>query len=586
MLRSSRALVSLLRSLMLGTATSVATLALATTMIGCKDESQPEYWVDKLDDTAWRARAVQRLEQFFEDALTRANKDMQNADVQALLGKVVDPLTKTYVEQYSELDTKTRVSLIKLLAAFRDKRTEPALKKAFEEFAKKPSTQKDDADIKWAARAAGDLKLESLGDGLLQSFLKLKAHTMLGGIAYKDLNEALLAMPQRSWSGPLKAALEPEIVVPSGKREDADRVNDYRDQLFWQTTAAEVLGVLQDETAVEPLMRVALDPAKADVQSTALLALVKIGKPASDRAVKLLKNRDDALAAFAARRVQELTKAKEPSKDRPHVPVAALILGTVGRPEAIGPMVAELRAEDRDINKAILARELAKIPATAQSKEAFKSAFESISLDTTVPPGANALQMLAESAAMFYDPGMIEWLLGRAEATKGAGDDKKALQSAITVTVLKLAKPEQMPAAKRAVASYGTQLEKDIYSQADKLLKACGDRTSCYLAEIEKGENQDQKNQFAAIKAGYMIAMLGNEQSRDELIQRLDSIENPAVRFTAAAAIDYLSPKGSKEAAAKLKAIINKNKQSADSSKIQGDAPLKHVMYRIESRAS
>ena len=59
-----------------------------------------------------------------------------------------DPLTKTYVDNYNDYDTKTRVALIKLLASFRDKRTEPALKKAFEEFAKKPSGSKDEADIK------------------------------------------------------------------------------------------------------------------------------------------------------------------------------------------------------------------------------------------------------------------------------------------------------------------------------------------------------------------------------------------------------------------------------------------------------
>ncbi|HMJ15059.1 MAG TPA: hypothetical protein VK524_26780 [Polyangiaceae bacterium] len=585
MLRSSRALVSLLRSLTFGTAATLASATLVTSVVGCKDESQPEYWVDKLDDAAWRARAIQRLEQFFEDALTKSNKDPNTPEVQALLNKVVDPLTKAYVDNYAELDTKTRVSLIKVLASLRDKRTEPALKKAFDEFAKKPATQKDDADIKWAARAATDLKLPSLGDSLLQAFLKLKAHTMLGGIAYKDVNEAMVAMPQASWGGPLRTALEPVISAPTGKTDAAEKLDDYRDQLFWQTTAAEVLGILQDGAAVEPLLRVILDPGKADVHPTALLALVKIGKPAAERGVKLLKGEDKALVEFAGKRIQELTKSKEAPKDRPYVPVAALVLGTIGRPESIGPMVNVLKTEDKEINKAVIARELAKIPATPQSKEAFKAAFESISLDTTVPPGANALQMLAEAAGMFYDPGMIDWLLGRAEATRGAGDDKKALQTAITITILKLAKPNQLASAKRAVAAYGTQLEKDLYAQVEKLLKACGDRTSCYLAEVEKGENQDQKNQFAGIKAAYMIAMLGNEQSRDELIQRLDAVENAAVRYSSAAAIDYLSPKGSKDAAGKLKTIINKNKQSADSNKIQGDAPLKHVMYRIESRA-
>src|SRR5512144_3255057 len=140
MLRSSRTVVSLIRSLVLGTATTTATVLLASTLlVGCKDESQPDFWVEKLSDASWKARAVKRLEQFFEDAATKNGNDIKAPEVQELINKTVEPLTNTYVNDYDALDSKTRVSLIKLLAAFRDKRTEKALKKAFEEFAKKPA---------------------------------------------------------------------------------------------------------------------------------------------------------------------------------------------------------------------------------------------------------------------------------------------------------------------------------------------------------------------------------------------------------------------------------------------------------------
>src|SRR3712207_6855281 len=48
-----------------------------------------------------------------------------------------------------------------------------------------------------------------------------------------------------------------------------------------------------------------------DVQATALLALVKIGKPSVDQTVKLLKGQNDNLSSFAARRVKEVSGAKE-----------------------------------------------------------------------------------------------------------------------------------------------------------------------------------------------------------------------------------------------------------------------------------
>ena len=328
-----------------------------------------------------------------------------------------------------------------------------------------------------------------------------------------------------------------------------------------------------------------LDPEKADVQATALLALVKLGRPSVDQTVKLLKGQNENLASFAARRVKEITNAKEPPKDKPHVRTAALILGTIGRPEAVQPMIEAIKSTDDDINKAVIARELTKLPATPASKQAFKDAFADISIDTVIPPGANALQMLAEAAGQFYDPEFIPWLLDRAAGTKGGGEDLKSLQGVITVTALKLAKPDQLGQVKAAVDKYGTQIEKDLYAHTQTVLKGCGDRVSCYLTAIEKSENQEQKTQFAGIKAGYMIGILGNEQTRGELIDRLDAIDNAAVRFVAAQAIDQLAPKGSKDSAEKLRKIIDKNAKSPDRDKAMADAPLKQVMYRLEARA-
>lgn len=582
MLRSSRTVVSLVRSLVLGTATTTtATLLVATALVGCQDESQPEYWVGKLEDTAWKARAVKRLEQFFEDAVTRNGNDLKAAGVQDVINKTVDPLTKLYIADYDTLDTKTRVLLIKLLASFKDKRTEPALKKAFEEFAKKPATAKDESDVKWAAKATGDMKLESLAVPMVEAFGKLRASTMLGGVTYKDYSESMLDMPSKAWVGPLIARLEQEMSPPKTAK-DKDLIDPFKDQQFWQTTSAQLLGMIGDPAAVEPLMKVMLDPNKADVQATALSALVKLGKPTVDAAAKLLQGKDDKLVGYAMRRLKEVTG--KDAQGTPYVATAALVLGTTGRADALPPLLTALAAEKDAPTKAVMARELTKLPATEDSKAAFKAAYESFSLETVIPPGAGALEVLTEAAGHFYDPGMVDWLLGQAASAKGTGDDLKAYQAGVTVTALKLAKPDQLPAVKAAVDRYGTDLEKKAYKAAEAQLKACGERAACYVANIQKGENQEQATQFAGVKAGYMIAILGNEGTRDELIGVLDSITNAGVRYVAGQAIDHLTPKGNKAVAQKLNAIISKNAKSADRDKAVGDAPLKTVMYRIDAR--
>jgi hypothetical protein len=582
MLRCSRPVLSLLQSLVLGSAPQAAVTALvATTVVGCKDESQPEYWVEKLEDQAWRARAVKRLEQFFEDAVTRNDNDIKAQGVQDLINKTVEPLTNTYVQAYDQLDTKTRGSLIKLLSSYRDKRTEPALKKAFEEFAKRPATSKDEQDVKWAAMATSALKLDSLAEPMLQAFSKFRASTMLGGVAFKDFNKSMLDMPQKAWVGPLITKLEAEITRPKTDK-DKDLIDSYRDQIFWQTTSAELLGRIGDPQAVTPLLKIMLDPEKVDVQPTALLALVKLGKPTVEAATKLLEGKDDTLIAFSKRRIKEITGRD--AQGSPHVATAALVLGTTGRPDALPAMIAALNAEKDLPTKAVMARELAKIPASEESKAAFKAAYESLSLDTVIPPGGGALEALTEAAGRFHDPGMVDWLLERAVNTKGGGDELKALQAGITVTALKLAKPDQIASVKAAVDRYGTQLEKEAYALVEAQLKACGDRVACYIASIQKPENQEQKTQFAGIKAGYMIGILGNAQARDELVSVIDGIENAAVRFVAAQAIDHLSPNGDKGVTQKLEAIIDKNAKSPDRDKAAGDAPLKQVMYRLEAR--
>lgn len=585
MFRSSRTTAALIRSLMLGTAAVTTTVAVSTVLTGCKNENEPEYWVEKLEDAKWRPRAVKRLHQFLDDALAAANGDMKGDAVQNLLNKVIDPLTKSYVDNYGEYDTATRVELIKLLADFRDPRTEPALKKAFEEFAKRPRSTQDESDIKWAVRAYGALKLESLAPAVLAAFEKLEAHTQLGGVTYRDYSEAMVKAPSAQWSGTLIQMLGQPMTDPrtaKTKEQARDMVDPFRDQSFWQITAAQVLGELRDAQAVEPLLKMLLDPSKSAAATTALLALVKIGKPAVERATKILDGSDSKLIDFHKEAVKKATDAKEAPSGNPALPIAAAVIGMAGRPEGIAPMIKILESDAPDADKAVVARELAKIPATDQSKAAFKKTFESISLDVSVQ-GTPALVLLAEAAGQFYDATMIPWLLERARVTKGGGEEKTALQQGLVMTALKLAKPDQFASVKKAAESYSA---KDLVPHMEEVLNACGEKVDCYVTAIEKSEYQSKEKQLAGIKAGYMIGVLGNAEARDKLIGALGSIENAAVRFVAAQTIDYLTPKGSEEVVDKLEAIIAKNKKSGDQNKMAGDQPLQQVAYRLSTRAN
>lgn len=586
-MRTSRAIASLISSLLLSSSFTSA-LVVTPLLVGCKDESQPEYWVEKLDDPAWRARSVTRLGQFFEDALSRKNNDPKAPEVVELVNKTIEPLTKLYIDQYDNLDSKTRVALIKLLADYRDKRAEPALKKAFDMFVKMPKTSRDETDIKWASRAMEDLKLPNVVMPMLEAFRKMRTSTMLGGVAYRDMADALVAQePNKALVGPLIQMIEVEVTPPNDK--DRTTFDDWKDQIVWQDTAAKVLGKIGDPSAIEPLMKVMLDPTKGmreftAVQVTSVLALVKIGKPAADAAAKLLKSDYDKLQKYQLRRIREVTGSDE--KGHPWVQTAAIILGTIGRQDSIPAMTEVLKTEKDDSTRAVIARELTKIPATPESIAAFEEALASIPLGTEMPTGGAAVDSLSEAASRFCDPSLASWLLETASKLKGDADDRKAAQAAMTVTALKLVKPEGLPEVKAAVDRYGSDLEKGLYKQVAATLDACKDDVGCYIGLMQKPENQKVDNQFIGIKAGYMVAILGNEAARDKLVDGLGSIPNAGLRFVASQAIDKLSPKGSKAAADKLNAIITKNAKSPDRDKAQGDTSLKEVMFRLYARST
>jgi len=582
MLRSSRACFALIRSLLLGTAFVSSAIVSATVLVGCQDENKPEYWLGKLDDPKWRPNAVKRLTQFLDDGLSRAEGNVDDPQVKALKDQLAGPLTQVYVESYGDLDTKTRVTLIKLLADFRDERTVPALKKAFEEFAKRPRETKDEEDIKWAVRAYGVMGTKELAGPVLAAFEALKAHTQLGGVTYKDYSKAMVDSPSPDWESALIGKLGGKIKHPnSGKnaQQKRDLVDPYRDELFWQVTAAQVLGELKSSQAVEPLIKTLLDPSKGDVATTALLALVKIGKPAVDRAIKVLSE-SDPLVAFAKKAIQDAEEGSKAPEGNPALSTAAAIIGMCGRADGVGPIVEALKGKLEDEQKALLARELPKMPATEASKAAFKQAFESISLDSTVQ-GTPALMILAESAASFYDPGMVDWMLERARATTGGGEAKQGLEQALVTSALKVAKSSQWDTVAQAAKTYKVD---DLVKPVEPVVKACGDKVDCYLKEVVKSENQTKEKQLAAIKAAYMVGVLGDSKARDSLLDELGSLENDAVHFTALMAIDQLSAKPAPEVVKVLEEYIEKNEKSADADKLSKNQPAKQVAARISVR--
>src|SRR5882724_3497481 len=225
MMRTARTIGPLLRALIFTTASSMALSVAAVGMVGCNDENAPETWVKKLGDPIQRPAAIKRLIQFFEDAMTRANKDRNDANVKGLLDKIVEPLTKTYVD--GDLDERTRIELIKFLGDTRDPRAKAAWIKACSGFAEGKGAAED--DVRWAAPAIGATKLEEGAAALGEAFVKLEAGTQKGSQAYKNVHDAMLQLVSPTWKPLLAERLNHKIDKPSGAGENA-KVTTYQNE--------------------------------------------------------------------------------------------------------------------------------------------------------------------------------------------------------------------------------------------------------------------------------------------------------------------------------------------------------------------
>ncbi|HEX9297006.1 MAG TPA: hypothetical protein VF881_14280 [Polyangiaceae bacterium] len=575
MIRSAGTIAPLLRALLFTSASFAALSAVAVGTVGCQDENAPETWVKKLNDPIQRPAAIKRLMQFFEDSMTRANKDRNDPNVKALLDKIVDPLSKTYVD--GQLDDRTRVELIKFLSDTRDTRAKAAWIKACSAFADGKGASEE--DVRWAAPAIGATKLEEGATALGQAFAKLEAGTQKGSQAYKNVHDAMVQLASPSWKSLMLERLNRKVEKPSGAG-DAGKVAAYQNEQFWQTTAAEILGELKDVTAVKPLLKVVMTPSKADFAQTASVALIKVGKEAMPVLLGALAGKDPELVEYA-----KSVSGGSPEEAKSYVRASAVVLGAIGRPEAAGPMMQALDGADSDVSRAIIARELTKLPTKPEIERAFQSAFEKVSPTALMPPGGqNARAELMEAAAHFYDSQLVGWCLKQISGAKGGENEKNAVQIAALVTAIKLMNKGQAGEVKGVVDKEGTPIEKDAWKLAADVVHGCGDNVGCYLSKIQEPAAQEEKTQFIGIKAAYMLGILGNAGTSMEIVKQLPKVKNAAVRFTAASAIDHLTQKEPASVADALQKIVDENKAKDDKNMMQADAPVKQVVYRLRAR--
>lgn len=592
MSRKLRQIAPLLHSLLFGAAVTSGVMVAAGSLVGCADENEPSTHVKKLSDPATRPQAVARLIQFFDDAMSRDKGDRKGPTVTPLLETIIVPLNETCLN--GDLDERTNAKLVKFISDARDPRGGDCLIKALKDF--KPERKETETNVRWAARAIGPMMLKTASAPLIDVFVKLRVSKLKQETElYRDVSDAMVALNDPAW----EAQLIEKLGHPINDRKD---VANLRDEIVWQSTAALLLGNLKSTTAVKPLIKIVLSPNKADVAATAVNALIKIGKPSVAPAIALLRSEDKELMEYSkgenlkanAGPDGKASEAVAKAAEKAHVGAAAIILSSLGREDGSAALMETMDKGD-DLSRAIIARELPKLPKTDATLKAFQAAFEKTPVGLSIPPSSGARESMIEGSSYFFDASLVPWMVKQAVEVKGEAESVDGIRGSTFTTVLKIMKADQVSEADKLFnikadgpdgkpSTLGKAYEKE-YKIVTDMLKECNDKVDCYFGKLVEPAAQEEKTQFQGIKAAYMIGVLGGPEVRQKLIDALPKLPNAALRFIVGQIIDQHSPKGDTALAAALQKVVDDGEATKDQLKISGNSSFKTVIYRLNAKA-
>lgn len=547
----------------------LVTAIAGSSLVACADENDPKTWVKRLDDPAQRTPAVKRLAQFFEDTMTRANKNRESPEVTGLLDVIVEPMTKIYTA--GSLDEKSRRELIKSLADMRDVRAAAAMAKAFNDY----EPGKNEEDVKFASQWAsglatqGKLTDQAVVDALWSCFAKFQPSKLKNKSInlVQDLHDAVLDVKHPSYG--------PKALEKLNAPVDVNSPESMLDQVqFWQKTALQILKELKLPAAAKPLVKVLLTPTKGDLRGVTNAALLAIPKEAEEQLLAAMNGTDP-----------ELTKLASEVPDKMSTAILADSVSWISRPGGRNALLSALDKADNDTTRTVLAQCLTRFPPDARTKEAFAATYNKLGPQSKLktPDEPFARPVLVQVSSAFYDPAQTDWVLREVGASKG--DEGGVMHARGLEAALKLMDKPRVKAVGEMVNKFWTPQEKELFNGAQAITDKCGSDASCYVAVFDEPVPSSPAGRMKAIKAARMAATYGKEDTKTALVGKVDKVKDGQTRLALVEAIDYLSPKGDPAAAEALDKIVAADVESGNKELINADDAVVKVANRLRARA-
>jgi HEAT repeat protein len=510
-------------------------LGLALGGVACHaDPDDAAGQAQELSDPVRREYALGNLTRLYGKALADAKSDRTAAPVKQLADSTIDQLVKTYIDHPE--DNHNGELILSLLFEMRDIRSLPALMKALEW-----RTEVNEEHAITAARTIAALDVPADKKPAI----------------VKKLSEALDRVTGKR---PVDNRMRIEFITTLGALNDKGAVEALGKVVVRQSEeqnflinvlAAQQLAKIADPASVPALMEALylFDPSNPAnrLNKAAANALVRIGRPALDPLLKVVKGEDpkalaltkqwiEAIRQRAPQAVEQMKAESEMKKE------AIFALGQLGLREAVDPLLA--LTGDADAGVALGAT--AALASIHRSDADTPRIREALTKSYAAQEKVSRMQLL-RAMQHLYDPGLQSFFLTVAKTNEEELPDIRVI--ALNAYSL-LANKAEAQEAQKFIAGDDTPYKANFEQQNKALLEAaveCDSDVSCWTKKL------DAKDVNVARKAAYMLARLG--RGKPDVIATLTSkLDEPReeVRGDVLYALDFVAVNGSPEAVAKI----------------------------------
>ena len=357
----------------------------------------------------------------------------------------------------------------------------------------------------------------------------------------------------------------------------------------WQRTAVELLGILHFAPAVHLLVATVMNKNLASLQGVAERALIRMPREVVPMVVTAIATPDSTFA--------ELESAWGPS----HGFVGPLLytLMFVGSDTAKVALLGLVPKMCSDENRASMAMALLWMPWDAHVFQVVKDLYNALPpLEGDEDGPASSRLQILRTIGNSEDPSVIPWLI--AEAAKGKGAASVAALSVAIDRSIPMMQTDQLALVGKTLLGFEARISKsgDLdkaeairlrteFDAASAVVRKCAKEAKCYLGALDEATPvTTDASRWKAVKAAAMCGLVGNDATREALLDRLPKVVDAQARYYLTLAVDHLAPGGDAHAADVFDALVLRERPRGTDDQKTSHTLLEEVSYRLRARVA